>query len=177
MRVVLDVDGVIADFVGAVLDVRNAIVFPPLSRDHVKEWDMETLLPPGHRDAFFWHCGRPGFCARLAEFPSAIAALRELQRRGHEIVFATAPWNSPTWIEERTAWLQARFPGVEIHHVKDKTGVHGDVFIDDKPEHVIAWSQAHPGAHARLWDAPYNRESNLRRLHNWPDALEMIAKL
>lgn len=174
MRVVLDVDGVVADFVGGVLDVFNAICYPPVTRDQVREWEMETLLPEAYRPVFFWHCSQPGFCADLAPLPSAVAAIREMRRRGHDVVFATSPWSSETWIPERTAWLERHFGAVEIHHVKDKTGVHGDVFVDDKPEHVIAWHLAHPRAHACLWDAPYNRGSNLRRLHNWPDALAMI---
>lgn len=184
MIYVLDVDGVIADFVGGALEVINElhpaahapdVRFTP---DDVTQWEIETLLPEHMRAEFMARCGAPGFCAALKEYPGACAVVHGLRECGHTIVFATSPWNCPTWIGERTDWLRERFGGdVAIYHVKTKTHVYGDVFVDDKPEHVSAWAAAHPNGQALLLDRPYNRHPwtlpvphiNVQRLLNLSD--------
>lgn len=170
--VVLDVDGVLGDFCSAALEVFYAVTGRIYSLDMITEWDMEKLLPEELRPAFFHHCGQPGFCSRIKPYYGAVPFVEELRRRGHTVVIATSPWNSPYWIEERMNWLRDHF-GVahDVHNVKDKTGVPGDVFLDDKPSHVVTWAGANPGGKAFLFNQMYNQGPQIPRVANYADFL------
>ena len=167
MRVVLDVDGVLADFVHGALQVINRLhphgpfggYFVP---SDVTQWEIEKLLPEHlHAELFAAFC-KPGFVADLPPYEGAISIVDHLRASGHDVVIATSPWKgSDHWIPERTAWLQRYWGAIEIHHVHDKTGVRGDVFVDDKPAHVLAWAKANPTSKALLLDRPYNSADNM----------------
>lgn len=157
MRILVDVDGVLADFVGGALEFINALLGADCVYGDVRHWEMERLLPPEMRAAFAWHVQQPGFCRRLRPLRNELHYVRELQRLGHELVVVTSPWKTcATWIPERTAWVREYLGDVELHHTHDKASVPGDVLIDDKPSHVQAWQQAHPNGSAYLFVAPYN---------------------
>lgn len=159
MRIVLDVDGVLANFVGSALEIINALSGDQFWEGNVTMWNMEALLPPELRPAFFWHVEQPGFVERMEPLRGETHVARELMRRGHDVVFATSPWKtSPHWEQERRSWLAREFGrNVEVHSVADKSPVSGDVFVDDKPIHVQQWQAANPTGRAFLFDATYNR--------------------
>lgn len=161
MRIVLDVDGVLADFVGGALRIVNSLTpYNTFARHHVTEWEIESLLPEQARWAFRAQLNRPGFAAGLRPLGSEVLYARALQAWGHDVVIATSPLEtSPTWVAERNEWVGWHLGGVEIYHTHDKTGVRGDIFVDDKPEHVRAWQAANPKGMAYLFDAPYNRHA------------------
>lgn len=70
----------------------------------------------------------------------------------------TAPLlHCPTWESERREWLRCHFgfKARDVIFTARKDLVHGDVLIDDKPEHVKEWSLRW-GKCAVLWAQPYN---------------------
>jgi hypothetical protein len=52
-------------------------------------------------------------------------------------------------------------PSKDVIIAADKSDVGGDMLVDDRHEHVNAWTQAHPGKVGVLIDAPYNRNAVL----------------
>jgi 5'-nucleotidase len=181
--VLLDVDGVMADFVTAALrtiqEVRGLVV-PP---EQITTWHVHESIPGCHR---WWpeveqHMFAPGWCEAIPPFPGAregLASLRQLA----DVFFVTSPWKSPTWAYERTRWLRAQM-GVEDAHervvsTQAKHLVAGDVFVDDKPENVAAWAADHPSGLALLWDQPTNRTSPVRpRCASWDDLVRAVRLL
>jgi hypothetical protein len=144
--IAIDVDGVIADFVGTVRD----------------EWG----LPDGWEPACFNICDDPVFSrykghtneafaewrARrwiaqyLRPYASEVSELESIMARHAqraEFVFVTSPMASNrTWMHDREAWLRAQgFEGVPVIHTGRKDLVDADVLLDDKPEHVEAFSK------------------------------------
>ena len=180
MRYVFDVDGVVADFVSSALVHINDLIGTSYRPDDVTMWAMESMLPDHMRQQFFDKLSTPGFCRNLGQFHDAVAVIRELQDTGHEVVFATSPWSSDTWINERTAWLHERFGPVDVHHLHDKTSVSGDVFVDDKPSHIVAWAAANPQGWAYLMNRPYNQEplvaQNSSRIYRLEELLNLVPR-
>jgi 5'(3')-deoxyribonucleotidase len=187
MRIVLDVDGVLADFVSSALQVINGIArrealpgydVSPFTPDDVRQWEIESLLPTELHAELFSHLSAPGFCLSIARYPEALAVVDALRATGHEVAIATSPLpGSANWIAERTVWLQRCWGEIEIHHTHDKTGVRGDIFVDDKPSHVVDWAAANPTSRAYLLDRPYNRSAvNVMRLAQLRDLLRVVVQ-
>jgi phosphoglycolate phosphatase-like HAD superfamily hydrolase len=187
MRIVLDVDGVLADFVSSALRVINEMAqrealpgydVSPYTPDDVRQWEIESLLPKRFHTELFDRLSAPGFCASIEPYPSALAVVDALRATGHDVAIATSPLKgSTTWIAERTAWLQRYWGEIEIHHTHDKRGVRGDIFVDDKPSHVLDWQNANPMSRAFLLDRPYNRSAiGLTRLSYFRDLLRVVVR-
>jgi 5'(3')-deoxyribonucleotidase len=163
--ILLDVDGVCADFTGMVRrlvkGMGGQMPWP------VTQWDFIKALAREERkhveDALE---GAEGSWMDMEPIPGARGVVEAFRRAGHRVVFVTSPWAScREWAHVRTEWLH-RFMGAKASDVipaRAKELVRGDVFIDDKPQNVAAWREAglahgYPGClGGYLWDAPYNR--------------------
>jgi 5'(3')-deoxyribonucleotidase len=181
-RVLLDVDGVLADFVGHTLTLLGEHA-PPGGRDAFTSWDMLSLMSPEARAMCSHGWRRQGWCATMPTLPDAQNAVDRLGLRA-EVVYATAPMaDAPNWMWERSKWLERVFAADprSVVFTHDKAHVWGDVFVDDKSENVDGWASAHPDGVALLWDAPYNqdwkaRHPNARRATAWRDVFDALRK-
>lgn len=177
MRVILDVDGVLANFVGRSLDTIDKLIGKRYAHDDVTRWEIEQLLPEYARPDFFKAVESERWCASIPPYPGACDTVRVLRSCGVDVVIATSPWKtSRHWQRERTEWCRSfLWSGIEIHHTHDKSGIRGDIFVDDKPSHVLAWQAANPEGIARLWDQPYNQGTyDAKRLHGWLDLIALV---
>lgn len=142
--ILLDVDGVCADFTG-----------------------MVRRLVKGMGGQMPWPVTQWGFIKGswmdMEPIPGARGVVEAFRRAGHRVVFVTAPWESCVeWAYARTSWLKHEM-GADPRDVvitSAKELVRGDVFVDDKIENVAAWREEdYPGRlRGYLWDAPYNRK-------------------
>jgi 5'(3')-deoxyribonucleotidase len=181
MRVLLDVDGVIADFTGKVLSEIERILGRYYEPHQVTQWSIKDALGLSDRD---WKrvvdeviC-REGFAYFLDPYPGAVAAVKELA--ADHVYFVTSPWHSSeTWCHDRTEWLCKHFgqaQGRKVIHTGHKHLVDGDVLVDDKPETVFEWARVNVRRVGVLWDRPYNQRSGLRlRTNDW-DRLRQIIE-
>jgi 5'(3')-deoxyribonucleotidase len=159
--ILLDVDGVLADFTGACLDVLRGI---GLHRtvDQVTSYALvEALgLDAGAKAALSRAWSSPRFCECIEPYPRATEGVGMLMGIG-DVYAVTAPmWSSPTWQSERADWL-AEHMGVRRNNVISAHAKHlvrGDVLVEDKPETLAAWMDAWPGGAGVLIDRPYNRD-------------------
>ena len=144
MKVLFDVDEVIADFVGGVLDaVRDELGFD-FHHDHVTQWDIRESLgftreqwaPVQERII------APGFASSLRPLPGAVDVVKSIASR-HDVYFVTSHYrSSQTWVHERDDWLERKFGhtlGGRVVHTAHKHLIAGDVLVDDKPENVEKW--------------------------------------
>jgi 5'(3')-deoxyribonucleotidase len=157
--VLLDCDGVLADFITPCLRVIERLTGNRHAHDDVDVWDFDRKLIASDTDReAYWACiTAPGFCASLEPYsgtPFAVECLRSVA----DVYILTSPMLAPTWAHERQQWLKEHF-GVSHKHIIStpaKRLVAGDVFVDDKPEHVEAWSQRWTSGIGICWAAPYN---------------------
>lgn len=165
-RVLLDCDGVLADFTSRALDVVADVTGRRYALEQVTAWDFCEALGLSRDEARVVKrvIGETrGFAASLAVYPGAVDGVRRL-REIAEVHVVTAPWNSnPTWTYEREWWLRTHFDleSQRVHHSSTKHVFAGDVFVDDKLSHVRDWSDEHPDGVAVLWRTRHNQTESL----------------
>ncbi len=180
---VLDVDGVLADFTGATLEFieRNYGVY---SSDPLTDWDfMDAPSLRPYRRVAKGHWETPGFCRGLQPLPGTVDTVAAI-RRVADVKFATSPMGSnPSWIQERNAWLAEHFGAdplaTDIRHTTKKSEVKGHVFVDDKFENVEEYQLAHPDSLVFLRTHSYNEASPWqgRRCDNLETILNVMESL
>jgi 5'(3')-deoxyribonucleotidase len=157
MNILIDVDGVLADFIGAWLDVFNGVTaewdVAPVLREHVDGMRIheckeilkrqEEVRERGGEDALEMTgqlVNDFGFCTNIDRYPWAKELVQELRDLGR-VRFVTHPLEGHrTWAFERDRWLVRHF-GAKLHevmHVRDKSLVAGSVLIEDNV-HNARW--------------------------------------
>lgn len=178
--ILLDVDGVLADFVSAFLDVVREQLGRSYQPEDVTSFGIANSLRLSKED--FDRCalivGEPGFCAGLGIYPGAIEGVAHL-RSIAEVYIVTSPWNSnPTWTHDREAWLERHFgiPHSRVIHTSAKHLVRGDFLIDDKTETLQRWSVANRDGLAVQWATPHNRTDGWTGLvaDTWSGLFEIL---
>jgi 5'(3')-deoxyribonucleotidase len=179
--ILLDVDGVLADFTGALLRVANYITGGHRKASDVSTWDLFSPYSDSVRIELVHEIDKPNFCYALSPLPGAHQGVRGLRKLGH-VLAVTAPWKtSDTWCYERTKWLEHYFgfAANDVLHVTDKFRVRGDVLIDDRESNIAAWSRLTDGL-GILWDAPHNQlmveSARVSRAHTWDQVLSRVSR-
>ena len=177
MRILLDCDGVLADFLTPAMRHLNFFSGHHYEPEDLHDWDVFSVYPRTCEERFYAACGVPGFCGGLDVIEGSRDFVEGLCYLG-EVYVVTSPMpNHPTWAFEREQWLRDHFglPANRVIHTSAKHVCLGDVLIDDRPENVRRWQEAHPTGVGLLWDAPYNRrDTRLQRVRGAEDALSHI---
>jgi len=155
IRILIDVDGVICDFVTAYLDSYKELggIVPG---DFV--WDgwaaMEKLPNYDTLNEHVWE--DPELFLRPLPYPGAIDALKALNKK-HDVRIVTAVPHIHVYA--RSLWFAENAPFIhrknQIIFTNDKSLVRGDIFVDDYLPHVYAWMKVnvHTGVIIdRLWN-------------------------
>lgn len=164
-RLLLDVDGVVADFIELYLGLANTTLNRTYTRaDAEKGWrvDKSLGLTRKEKDMVESKLSDPGRALELQVLPGAVDAVRELSTLV-DIYFVTSPWySSPTWMHDRSNWLKEHFGSVgkQVIHTKHKHVCVGDYFVDDKIENVNKWAAHHEDKMSILWGQPWNMSTH-----------------
>lgn len=189
MRIWVDVDGVLADFVPMYLGLIQEHTGRTHSVYDVTSFNFFECVASKDEDAHVWRemiDKRPGLLTGLAEVPGALAGVAELRERG-SVAVLTSPHIGPYWMHERCQWLLARgFAKRDIVFASDKSHVRGDILIDDSAANCEAWAHANQGGVAILLDAPWNRRPvttlkdgrirEIRRARGWDDVVRCVKR-
>ena len=176
MRVLLDMDGVIADFMGKWLEMYNYLTNEKVKLQDIKscntsKWVGDPYTLKKIKDS-------PGFIRGLEPMPGAIDAVTELHDKGHEIFFVSNGTNCPSSGHEKRDWLKYYFnhlwkhaPLVLTYH---KHVVRGDCLVDDNPKNFRG---IHPATAPLLWHQPYNADIvGYERIYDWGHLIDWIEK-
>jgi 5'(3')-deoxyribonucleotidase len=182
MRILLDVDGVMADFSQGVID--RLRLRTKLTPEDITQWDIFGLLEEKfsfyHKKLALELMDVPDFWRRLPCVDGAYDAYIAIEAMGHEIVFVTSPWDScHGWNVARRLWLEEHFgitkDQLVITHAKHL--VRGDILIDDRESHITDWNRIH-GTGGILFAAPYNKTNEHKHLRlDWAGVLERLEEV
>lgn len=180
--VAVDVDCVVADFIGPVVDRINEVLHlgePVHAVDDVTAYNMYAALevPEWAQQMVNATIAAPGFCASLQLYPDApwfVASLREVA----DVIAVTAPWDSDTWMRERERWLGEKlgFKRSEVVFTDKKHLLDVDAIVEDVHSTIVQFAAARRGLPVLL-DQPWNREDiprNARRAMNLKHAELLI---
>lgn len=168
MRILVDIDGVLAEQVSPALDRYNAAHGANVLRSDIVTYnepvdntDIGAIIASVDvRD-----------CPLIA---GAREAMVQLCRRHHVMIVTARP---VALMEPTEAWLvHNRIPYHSWMSTKDKSDAPGDVLIDDYTGHVAAF--AAKGKRAILFDQPWNERDRVPhgavRCCGWGDVLKQI---
>jgi len=181
--VLLDCDGIMADFVGAC--VRElASVGVHVRAEDVDRYDMMSAwkLTHGARETLLAAWNRPGFCSSLAPYPGAREGVDALREIAEVYVVTTPMWSSLTWMRERTDWLESRMgiPKQRVVHTEAKHVIDGDLLVDDNDRNLCAWSEEALRRYRAtyqgiLWSRPWNDHARWDlRASCWDDVMAVL---
>jgi 5'-nucleotidase len=182
VRILVDMDGVIADWSGGV-DARVRLRAEDAALLDWTRWDGVTPDAPEAdrtrvRSRIKRIQGSLGFYRHLHPIPGAVAAIRALDATAHDVWLCTTPDSlSRTCASEKIAWAEDHLGpgwGTRVILTHDKALVRGDFLIDDKPEIT---GSARPEWQHILFDQPYNQHVEGVRILNWSDPGEVVGYL
>lgn len=180
-RVLLDVDGVLADFTVPFLAEVNKFADKTYFISDLKSCDFHDSFPEKIVDAALREISKPDWCYSLKPFPEALDGVKELKKVS-DIFIVTSPLLSKTWAYERSQWLIDYFDIPHTNHVitKAKYLVAGDFLVDDTPRHVVSWAEANLNGTGLLkhqsYNVNYSLSSNRKRVYSWEEILKLVTK-
>lgn len=152
--IVCDIDDVLRDFNGKVLEIYNKENHTHYTMQDIKEFDNTKNLPL-IKDFKHWLFNHHKVLTQGRPIQYNINALNELYKT-NTIVLAT---NQFEMTEDLTAqWIgEHRVPYHALFFGKDKWLLKGDMIIDDKVSNVQKFVYHNPGSIGYLIDQPWNR--------------------
>ncbi|XP_025776212.1 5'(3')-deoxyribonucleotidase, mitochondrial [Puma concolor] len=192
LRVLVDMDGVLADFEGGFLRKFRAR-FPDQPyvalEDRRGFWLSEQYgrLQPGLSEKAISIWESENFFLDLEPLPGAVEAVKQMANLENTDVFiCTSPIKMYKYCPyEKYAWVEKHFGPDFLDQIvlaTDKTVVSADLLIDDRPDITGKWPAAGaeptPSWEHILFTACHNRHLQLqppsRRLHSWADDWKAI---
>jgi len=180
--ILLDVDGVLCDFVGGATRLCAEVGHKLVVDCH----DFTDKLQRDHRDVWRHYMKRSaerGFCYNLSAYHNILGFVEALQELG-DVVAVTSPLShSPHWHYERLKWL-TMWAGIQRQNVifaKHKDLVVGDFLVEDNFANLEAWHRRWRGAHndgyssrALLVGHDYNAEHQPNEDGDWFERHELV---
>jgi 5'-nucleotidase len=176
-RIAVDMDEVIADAFGKMLNSYNAATGNKVTAAELSKRDtdgtMTSLLTPEMRAEFERLVNEGGnFFADLELMEGSQEALRRLSEN-YEIFIASAAMDVPTSFDAKFKWLQQHFSFIPPSHYVfcgDKSILLADYLIDDRPRHFERFAGT-----GILFTAPHNaRKDAPLRANNWADVVQIL---
>jgi 5'-nucleotidase len=175
-RIAVDMDEVIADAFGKMLNSYNATTGSNVTREQVAErgldGTMTGTLTPEMREEFERLVHGDTFFADLELMEGSQEALRRLSE-SYEIFIASAAMDVPSSFDAKFKWLQQHFSFIPPSHYVfcgDKSILLADYLIDDRPRHFDRFAGT-----GILFTAPHNaRRDATLRANNWNDVVTIL---
>lgn len=181
-RILLDVDGVIVDFVRSYVLALHAVGLPVVPLDWTPtRWDIaeELHLNDHDRENVDRALAVPGVAASMAALPGAVAGVKALASFA-DVYFVTAPFPaSRTWQYERAIWLTKVFGdelGGKVISTHQKHTIPARLLVDDKEQNCREWEKVNSAFGAAIHWLPYTTSSlasGLFSLGDWDYLIRM----
>lgn len=178
--VLVDMDGVMADFVGGWRRDWNKKYPDRQITEECTDFYVENAFAKyGTSEELIEIFHRPDFFFDLEPLPGAIDGIRQMQNCGISTYICTSPSSITSW-GEKAEWVEHYLGSEWLRRLiitKDKTLIQADYLLDDKPE--ITGLIGDPTWEHVIYDQPYNQDiTNKFRItwKTWPSLLFHASK-
>ncbi len=175
---IYDMDGTSVNF-SKDLDLKLERVLPPeaFATRKIHEYWIEDAFEEKYHNTIYELLCEEGFFLNMEPIPGAIEAIHEMLDEKLRVMICTTPHpESMFCIGEKTAWVKKYLGKEFVKHMiftQDKTIIHADVLIDDKPE-IHGYNKSPSWTHV-LFGAVYNQHVDTpHRLNDWTKWREVI---
>jgi hypothetical protein len=183
MKIVLDVDGVVTDFLKEAMQTlgMEELIDTCEGPEIVFIQAVINAIPVEEQKKAIDRLDNTDFWIEMKPEPGAKEAIRFLREEGWEIhwVLQDARWTN--WKKIRLDWLYTHFAALsnEVTFTREKFKVNGHIYIDDRPEFVEKWQEVHPHETALLYDRPYNQYCKIdkNRRFAWNYAIQRFKNM
>jgi 5'(3')-deoxyribonucleotidase len=167
VRITLDMDDVMADTNGKLIDIVLNEFNTNHSREDFRKKSFKELLHPKQQKKLHTYIQQPGFFKNIPVMQGAVETVTELANY-YEIYIATAAMEFPNSFREKYDWLQKHFPFIPWNNVVfcgDKSVIASDYLIDDHIKNLVSFR-----GKGILFSAPQNlKETSYQRVNNWAE--------
>lgn len=175
-RVLVDVDGVIADLMPEWLRFYNAEWSDKLRPEDITGWDVIQFVKDECGAGIYGYLGRPDLYDNVKPIDGALSSIHWLRQRGYDVRFVTSGV-----YESKIMWLGKQGLLLDEYHLSsrdvivahDKSVIKGDILIDDNIVNCNDFS-----GKAILFAQPWNTAplTGHFRADNWPDVIQYLAR-
>lgn len=171
----LDMDGVIADFHGTLLEVYNAKHNADIKREHCTNFEFSVCLGKDIHDDMERIYNAPGFFASIRPTEGSKLVVPQLLEIA-DVEICSAPTKIKDKVTgekrlnaacafEKINWIHQEFPALskDITLAINKFRYRADVLVDDALHNQARWCKSHPGGLGVLIDQPWNQTQRLPR--------------
>ncbi len=165
MRIIIDMDDVLADASSKILSIFNQINKKNLEPSFFANKSFYDYVDSPNFKPYINYIYEPGFFSDLKVFPNAQEVVKELAEK-HEVFVVSAATEFPNSLKEKYDWIKEHFPFISWRNFVlcgDKSIIKGDIMIDDHDKNLKTFK-----GEKILFDALHNKLVNdYLRLNNW----------
>ena len=185
-RIYVDMDGVVCDFVGKIIQWWNKDHGTNFTKEDIKSWGIEKYLGPGAEYFIKSSVRYPEFYQSLEPIAFAIDIMLLLQKDGFDVILATAtPSGGALGYYGKVEWIRRYMPWFDLKNlvsIQRKSLLcsgYNDILIDDGEHNIKEWYDAY--GKAIIFNQPWNKDFacesnvNISRCDNWLQVYKLIA--
>lgn len=171
MRIICDVDDVLADLLVVWLEKYNRDYDDNLILDNITAWDITQFVKPECGKKIFSYLSHPDLYDTVEPVPGAVEGVQALLDAGHEVIFVSAEYT-----DSKAAWMVRNGfidkPG-KLIGCRDKSLVMADLIIDDNFDTISSFH-----GYGILFDRVHNREYETDvRVAGWPEVIKRVERI
>lgn len=172
--VLLDIDGVAANFIAGCLPVIKNLTGRDHHHDEVDNFFIEKALglDDAQTGSLYEHVASPGWCRALPPYEGAREAVEAIRKFATIHAVTAQFFSGKQWTYDREEWIVEHLgiPKTDVIHTHAKWKIDGDVLVDDKVSHLVAWQKKHPLGRAVLFKRRYNQDGSWKGpvVEDWP---------
>lgn len=181
MRIILDQDQVICQWVERILQWYNEDKGTTYTRDDIKSWNVKMNLGDHSEDFLRSAMRYPEFYRDLDPVEGALYGVKKLLSDGHDVIIATAvPKCAGIAYHGKLEWIRRVMPFFPLENfiaIHRKDLLIGDVLLDDGLHNIVPFMKS--GRMAVAFDCPWNRgyDDVTRRVRHWNEFLAFIDEV
>ncbi len=172
MRIIVDMDEVIVNFIEPLINKYNQLFLDNLTIKDITKWKLDPDMARIFKNT-------PSFFMTLPAIEDAIESLKWLSKE-HEIIIASNPSGSGSIANQKTIWIKQNLPEFadNLCLLSRKDLLRGDLIIDDYVNNIINF-EGYGIIMNRPWNTSFSEEgySQIFRANSWKEIIKIIKIL